>query len=100
MVFLSQTARKLTDARAARPEAMRVWSLCVVAALSAPACAWLASPRLGMAAWGGLARAGAPAMVDPFVLDRLREMRRVHDELSARLEDPAVQVSSYVRGVV
>ncbi|EOD40818.1 mitochondrial polypeptide chain release factor [Emiliania huxleyi CCMP1516] len=32
-------------------------------------------------------------MVDAFVLDRLREMRKVHDELGAQLEDPAVQAN-------
>ena len=44
-----------------------------------------------MWAGGPPLRSPPPRMADAFVLDRLREMRKVHDELTARLEDPSVQ---------
>jgi peptide chain release factor 1 len=68
-------------------------SALLTAALSAGAQAWMAAPRTTL--WGTAAASRAPAciMVDAFVLDRLREMRGVHDDLTAQLEDPSVQAN-------
>jgi peptide chain release factor 1 len=54
---------------------------------------WLAAPRAPPLPAMCSRRGGAAVMVDAFVLDRLREMRKVHDELGAQLEDPAVQAN-------
>jgi peptide chain release factor 1 len=62
-----------------------------MAVLSTGAQAWLATPRPPARGAAAASRAPACAMVDGFVLDRLREMRRVHDDLTAQLEDPSVQ---------
>jgi len=64
-----------------------------VAALLAGAQAWLAAPCAPMVLPRAAPRAPACAMVDPFVIERLRAMRRVHDDLSAQLEDPSVQAN-------
>lgn len=63
------------------------------AALSAGAQAWMVTPRAPVRATAAASRGPACVMVDAFVLDRLREMRGVHDDLTAQLEDPSVQAN-------